>query len=485
MPIDLVSKLIEDVSVPGDFAEPSRLLAEISASNDPIALLQDWRTENGLFDAFHRDFPFMRAAKACGLDLEKSERLRWAAMFRWLIDKLRQWTPNTDAHMVRLTAILVAVQANDRDGTLWPALPTDVRQNVPLAARFTKLIGGFAMTFDAPADGPEPIWEREAVNELMAAEIACGWAAMGKAWRPFQDVTRPSTLYIQAVRFLFHRDVTQLAEASADVKQLAVAILVAQILDDRQRLLLGLASSNPFIQFASAYVTLNGRERLLKLPPLETRLFSQLLAHVAKDRDQWRGWMAVFNAFPSRYPALHQSLGLALVEAPESAVQAYVDSIILFPKRLGVDEGRRNVATCLRVFKSEASLDRRKRLWQLAHERWLAWDFDAANSHTQLLGMCWSEIDYAVVGFSMECLDEAERAQTLTDILTLLSTLEEGWHKSERDIKSAWFRLLSRLQPHAFAMILQSSPDDWLPEKQGYLPQIGHSEYLTLRYQPH
>jgi len=482
---DLISELVSEASAPGDAAEPSHLVAAIAADANPFASLQDRGGANGLFGALHNDLPFMSRVRA-GAVLQTSERLRWVTLLRWLMAELRQWKPDADPRMEKLTAVLLVAQANDGDGALWRTMPIDVLQRIPFADRFNALVGAFAVTFDAPVSGPEPLWEREAVNRLLAVEADCDWASMGEAWRPFQDLIHPSTLQIQAVRFLFHHDIAQLAAAVANVKQLAVAVLVAQILDSRQRLLLALESSNHFIEFACAYVTLDGRRQPPTLEPAEGQLLTQLLAKIAKDAARWRGWMGVFNAYPLRYPALHPSLGEALAHAPESAIEAYVDSVVLFPKRVGIDQGRQNVAACLRTFRANASPGKRKGLWRRAHERWLAWNFDAANSNTHLLGISWSELDYAIVGFAMECIDDAGRIHALTAIVARLNTIEDAWHKSETDIKSVWFRLLSLFQPYAHAMSLVGQTEDWLPEKRAYYPpDVANSEYLKLRYPSH
>ncbi len=363
-------------------------------------------------------------------------------------------------------------------------MPTGVLQNAALAARFETLVGGFSMTFGARGSGPEPIWEREAVDRLLVVESNCDWGNLGDAWRPFQDLIHASALQCQAVRFLAHADVSRLAKAIVNVKQVAVAMLVAQILDTQQRLLLALASDNHFIEFACAYVTLNGRRRRPTSLADDAGIFTQLLAKVALDTVRWRGWMSVFNAYPVRYPALHPSLGEALANAKEAAIDAYVESINLFPHPVKhVDEGRRNVAICLRAFRARASDEQRKLLWQRAHKRWLAWEFDAASNNTHLLGISRSEIDYAIVGFAVECLDGTEQTQRLTRTGLELHAMEHVWYKLETDIKSAWFRVLSIFQPYAHAMQVGASIEDWLTETRVYYPsEIANVPYLKLRY---
>jgi len=482
---NLILDLINEASGPGEQAEPSELMEAIATESDPFASLQDGDRANTFFEALHRDFPFSRRVRA-GVPLQENERARWVLLLRWLMLQLRNWEPSADQWRERLTAILVVAQAHDWDGALWCSMPPHVLQNAALAARLEALVSAIGVTYGTRGSGPEPIWEREALDRLLAVEGDCDWANMGDAWQPLQGLIHPSPLEIQAVRYLFHTDVALLAKAVINVKQVAVAMLVAQILDTRQRLLLALASGNHFIEFACAYVTLNGQRQRPRSLLGDAKLLSELLAKVAPDTARWRGWMAVFNAYPMRYPALHPSLGEALANAAEEAIDAYVKSIKLFPHQISqIDEGRRNVAACLRIFRAHASAEQRKLLWQRAHERWLAWEFDVANSNTNLFGIMWSELDYAIVGFAAECLDEAGRTQMLTATTSKLSEIEYTWHRSETDIWTAWFRAMSLSQPYALAMILEPT-DDWLPEARVWRsPEIATSAYFKLRYPSH
>lgn len=483
MPSDLICELVNEASVPGEEAEPSELLAAIAADADPLASIQEWDRGNVLFAALHQDIPFLTRVRA-GAPLQGDERARWVALLRWHLTQLRQWDSAVDPRQEKLVAILIVAQTHDGDGVLWRAMPTEVFQNAALAARFEAFVSGFGVTFGTRSSGPEPIWEREAVNRLLAVEANCDWANVGDAWRPFQDLIHPSALQTQAVRFLSRADVGRLAKAVINVKQVAVAMMVAQILGTHHRLLLALVSGNHFIEFACAYVTLNGRRRRPTSLFDEAGTFSELLVKVAPDTARWRGWMTVFNTYPVRYPALHPCLGEALASVPETAVDAYIDTIHLFPHSVNqVDEGRRNVAVCLRTFRAHASVDRRKLLWHRAHKRWLAWKFDAANSNTHLLAISRSELDYAIVGFAMECLDGTAQAEALAEIASGLRTMEYAWYNSEVDIKSAWLRAISIFQPYAHAMQVGETTEDWLAEARVYYPsEVANNLYLKLRY---
>jgi hypothetical protein len=482
-PNDLICELVNEASALGEEAVPSELLAAIAMDANPLASLQESDRGNAFFAALHRDLPFTMRVGA-GAPLQEDERSRWVSLLRWLLAQLRQWDSNADPRQEKLVAILVMAQAHDGDGALWRAVPADVFQNAALAARFEAFVSNFTMTFGARGIGPEPIWEREAVDRLLAVEGKCDWANMGDAWRPFQDLIHPSALQTQAVRFLSCADLARLAKAVVNVKQVAVAMMVAQILDTHHRLLLALASGNHFIEFSCAYVTLNGRRLRPTSLSGEAGLFTRLLAKIAPDAMRWRGWMTVFNTYPVRYPALHPCLGEALASAPETAIDAYVNTIHLFPHPVSqADEGRRNVAVCLRAFRTRASADQRRLLWQRAHKRWLAWRFDAADNNTHLLAVSRSELDYAIVGFAMECLDSTAQTEALTEIGSWLRAMEYAWYKSEADIKSAWFRELSIFQPYAHAVQVGATTEDWLIETRVYCPsEVANNPYLKLRY---
>jgi hypothetical protein len=176
--------------------------------------------------------------------------------------------------------------------------------------------------------------------------------------------------------------------------------------------------------------------------------------------------MQVFNAYPVRYPALQRSLGQALATVPEPAVSAYVDSIVLHVLPVSADPNRRNTATCLQAFRAAATPERHCALWTLAHDRWSAWRFDQANPETHLFAVNWSQLDYAVVAYASECLDQAERDASMNTVRERLGQLDDLWHNSITDIVTAWNRLLSQFQPYAHSSQILKSGEDWLTESR-------------------
>lgn len=138
--------------------------------------------------------------------------------------------------------------------------------------------------------------------------------------------------------------------------------------------------------------------------------------------------MQIFNTYPVRFPILQPSLGEALAKAPSNAIEPYIKALHLYVKRAGSDPGRRCVADCLRAFRKHADRDRRKALWTAAHDRWLEWNFAEADPNQHVLWASSCDLDYALVGYAIECMDEAARVSVIQAIGKELQTLDRLWH---------------------------------------------------------
>lgn len=119
---------------------------------------------------------------------------------------------------------------------------------------------------------------------------------------------------------------------------------------------------------------------------------------------------------------------------------------------------------CLTEFRTKAPVERRKALWTAAHVRWLAWNFNAAdpNQHMFWIGRC--DLDFALVGYALECMSSAEREGAIQTIGKELLALDQKWYASQTDIITAWNRVLSRLQPYAWASTLSPDGSEWLAD---------------------
>ena len=480
---ELISEAVREANAPGDILEPTQLLTLLAGTDNPAGSLSHIDRANEVFEALHVELPFIRNIRWTGIRPSPSEMGKWAALLRWLVRELRQWRGSDDVRLAKLVALFVAAQVSDWDHQLWEQLPGDIADNTELCGVLKRLISSFAVEFKSPSGIQVPIWECEAADRFKLDDAQGNWVEIGRQWSLFEHLAHPNTLQRQAVRCLLRCGSDHLVEALASLSQTFVAMQVANVLTVGQRLKLAAASENSYVQFACVYETLLGREKLSSLSVEEQGLLTDVLAKVASDIAVWRGWMQTFNARPAWCTALQAPLGRAMANASDSAFEAYIASIPLFPMQVTVDPDRRQVAECLRAFRAVATPERRRALWKCAHDRWQAWRFNQSNPAGHLLGVNWSKLDYAVVGFAVECMDDTARTTVMRALCEEMQNLEDKWHPSITDFKAAWFRLLSQFQPYAHSVKVCEDAEEWLTETRAYsFFDPTKEKYLAMKY---
>jgi hypothetical protein len=480
---DAVREAVRD----GEIVAPSNLIALINSVENPIKALADWDQANELFAAFNNQFGFINRARFANTPFQAEDLARYASLLRWHIRELRQWSRAEDTDCRALVAALVAAQVFDSNNELWQRLPDDIGNNLDLIEYLKGLVAHFTANIDLER-GFARRAEAEAQAKFKQADEDGDWIGIAEGWTQLRDLPfLADTLQTQSARFLYRYSANGLVQALANLHQTAVAMQIAGALAIEHRVRLALASDNPYLQLSSTFRAVteprNLRNRTSHLVPNEQHLLSELLLKVGNDGPRWQAWMQIFNKYPVRFPLLQAPLGIALAKAPDAAIDAYVNAIWLYGKRAQPDPGRRCVADCLRAFRANATIERRKALWTSAHSRWRAWNFSEPDPNQHMFWISWCDLDYALVGYACECMDGTARNNAVHAIRKELEILDNRWHASLTDIITNWNRLLSRLQPYAYASTLAESGDDWLTETQTCLPfDPSTDNYRAMKY---
>ena len=463
--VELLAGLMTEAASEGAELVPEVLLALLAAQSEPLRALSDWDLEHEIFRAIETQFPSVSLMRAADRPAPPDEAARLAALLRWTIRELREWSRTDDPQLQKLTALLVITQFCDWSGTIWEVYPGDLSTNRELLSAVERIVAGLGVSFGTRHARPVPIWEAEAVQALQQADAKGDWASLATMWRQFEHAVMPGFVLTQSARFLARCDFDGLVRAVSGIDNTAAAMTVAHCLP---LIALGAASENPFIQFAMAYQAGSRRPESEPLSNSERDDLTAILMKVASDETRWVKWMDAFNCWPARYPSLQPSLGRALALVPDGAVGPYVDAILLSP---AVDAGGRDsVSTCLRDFRDAASIERRKLLWRRGFGRWRRWRFGANEHHAMFLDVGYSELDLAVVGYAIECLDDVQRNDVVAEALTRISVVDETWYPAVTDCYQAWNRALSELQPYVHAQKVVGTDLDWLPRSHRYLP---------------
>jgi hypothetical protein len=462
---ELVAWALGEAGTLGAEFEPTDLLTTVSKDADPLTALGTEQA-NAYFECASETFGFLDAHRTTKKPPTPDEKVRLVGLMRWLVRQLTAWRSADDPKRHRLAAFMVLARYCELNGAFWQNIPNSAGLNVELMRELSGRLAGLKVDIASDGRSSRPISDKEVVEGFRKADAEGKWVELAARWHQLGGLMPGNVLVSQAVKCLQRFDPNELAKAVSGMRGTVLTMQVVAPLTIAEGLALAIESRNPYVEFAAALRALPPKPSAEATEPTVQQLVAQLLCAVAGDGARWAQWMDGFNRYPLRYPTLQSPLGIALAAVPEVALEAYVDSIAL---NTGAGEDRKLVAECLRAFHSSASAVRREKLWRLAHKRWSNWNFGRGDPAHKLTQIGYSQLDYAIVGYAVECLDPVERAEIDRRLMGELSSLPDKWHASYVDFVSESFRLLSLRQPYAHAAIIKPG-DDWLRAGSYLLP---------------
>lgn len=478
---DPVVAAIQAARTPGDEFVPERLLAITNADSPATSTVDDLDSANAQFDAIAHDIGFVHSWRRGQGVVSSDEQRRLAGLMRWLFRELQAWDASLDPEYRRLAALFAVTAYCSDDGDFWCSAATSIQVNASLVSSLEKRIASSRIEATVSALSRTPLADRQIIDRFMAADEACDWVTIASDWPAFANLLIPSPFVSQSVRYLLTFAPSALHRAADQQQRTLAVMLVLFSLTKLEGLSLALASTNSRVEFGALLRSCLGRgwqdeDRTED----EASALTQLLLKIAVNPEQWRQWMIAINRYPVRNRSLQKPLGRALALVSDDGLRAYIDSMEL--STLG--SIRETVAECLSAFAATAARQRREALWTLAHERWSGWRFSEGDTGVPLVAIGSSELDYAIVGFAVECMSAQQRAEKKAAFIAELSELSDVWHGSVTDFMQAAYRILSLWQPYAHAEQV-SGPDDWLSRVK-YLPfNPRTARYLAMVFRLH
>jgi len=462
---------------------PSELLSVVNADTTTRPALLDLDRSNAQYQAIQRDFAFLDVHLVTQQQPTPEEQERLTGLMRWLRRELVEWRLEADKDCRTLAAIFAITAFCSRYAKFWHDLTNTTSTNPAIVVHLSKQIAHLEAALSPSTLSRTPLFDKEVLNRFLEADRRSNWAAIVSEWPRFGGFLTPNVYLSQSAVYLSRFAWNDLFAAMEKVRQTVPVMLILSSLSVFECLSLAKGSANPYVQFGSVLRLLQQqRRRNESISQAEEDLLTQLLQAIAEDIGQWERWMDALNRNPVRYPQLQRSLGRTLVHAPESALKQYVYAISL--STTGIS--RIEVAECLRVFRADASLDRRKRLWTLAHDRWLEWRFGENEPNESIMMISFSDLDFAVIGYAVECMSTDELSARCSALANELVVIGENWQTSAVVFIEASSRILSIFQPYAYASKIDG--EHWLRTEGKYMfpfdPQIQRyaAMFFQIRY---
>ena len=483
--MNTLTNLISQALIAGDEQRPTALLRAVEDLKTPHEVLTSLEPPHEPFDALEADAPGygkLRYAPEAITDTEHSGLVR---LLRWAVRELSEWSATADTKGTVLDSMFLVFQTLGFREAQWNLLPIDRTANIEIRDRFVQLLSNTSITMSA-GPGRRQAHEQSIVDKVRHADEQQNWVELEGNWRFIADFLHGSLLLSQGVLYLGCRYPNALRNVVDHLSQMSVAGLVAKQLPLQLRFRLARESTSQRFQFAALlsvdWSDLENRQ----LPETASEDLTQLLVQAAQNPPQWRVWMKVFNEHPTRFPWLQISLGRALAQMPEAALMDYADAVSLYPwpfvssvpTTSNQADSRSCVGACLQQFRANASESHRKALWARAHERWLAWSFGGEDQ--TLMGVCCSELDYALVGHAKETLSPDERLARIEANLSRVANLEGEWHSSFTSLLNVRNRLISQIQPLLVAQ--QPLENAWLSANTCWPQGYAESAYSRQRF---
>lgn len=267
----------------------------------------------------------------------------------------------------------------------------------------------------------------------------------------------------QATKWLDRFSPLHLVHATSGLQKMASVMSVMLALSPKSALRLGANSDNPYIQFSAIYRTTSSRVNRKRLDDISQGFLIEILQLVSKDDIQWSEWMHVFNLYPLQFPELQTPLGHVLANSDLSTLKLYLDTIDL---HWSGQDTRLLVADCFDSFRKIAPLEKRQTLWNLAYQRWISWRFGLNEKGANLTKIARCELDYALVGYFTECIDDVQRQHVLDSLNKELQAVEDLWHPDITGCISELNAVLSKMQPFFLAISVIDTDADWIEKNK-------------------
>lgn len=450
-----------------------------------------------IFICIVKDFPvlenfFNKRIRGGESPVAEGEYISLRGLLKWLIYELHIWDEKDDKTARKLALILII--SNRLSKNLWELIPESLINNprvcIFLASRFDR----FRCTIDIPQEQQVPLWEIEAVTKYDVAIKNRDWLHLANNWHIWggsHKLGQANTFQHQIFLFLLNYSNELLLSAATEYEDFISLMLICRehSFSLGQRFQLALNTTNNLFRFALLFSLELNNSKYDGLTELEADCFALILKKCGNNSCILKQWFTIFNRYLIRYPIFSEGFGVYLAKyASEIEMDLFVESQRIQAIRIekdayGVGDTRLILNKTFQKFSELAELELRKILWNKCYQKWKEWNFGSGGDYYFLNEIHLTNIDYALIGYFVECIDQSDREVTVQAILLDIDNIfTNNWYASVSEMMNNYYNLLSKLQPVCQAdIIVNEVLKSWVTEAQ----KIYYSDILQRdeRYQ--
>lgn len=420
------------------------------------AFKTDELTLEAILHGLIEEFPTIwRGPREC----DESEVNSFDCLFLMLIEQLKQFPEKPEEQSSAIIKILALSAFLDHKDQLWPEV---LKANVQINAT---LIDKLKETFVESRVDSRTVLMNAHLSEEQINLVLNG--IVNKEWRSVEwtldHLWSRIRLRIQqhSGAALFHLAPDALASAIGGLDDFFDIASYIVRTPSHHHLKIAVASGNWTFKFWA--LQQSARRAAAGQQAFDVE-WEALLVEAAQIPVEWARWMSVMNAFPSRYPQIQSAIGRTLSGASASILQGYLTPLSMD------DHSSQAVTQAFEAFRSSAPETARRALWAIAFKRWQDWDFGTTEESKCLFRVARSALDFAVVGYFVECVDSQGRDAFAANLARRAQALEHAWHPSESPLLTERLKLISTYQLLAHAESVISNQSSWLPSDTLYRP---------------
>lgn len=437
--------------------EPHVAIKVITATSEDIPFKYSNNELREIYKGLLQDYPLLENfhdKKYRGLNnsLTQDEQSTLKGILKWLIQELQSWD---EAKFSTTLLSLIFIISDILSENLWELIPPDLINNSQLNEFLEGRFDRFHYDIVIPQQQHVPIWEKEAVQPYMTAIKERDWLHLANNWYLWgrsPKFSRANIFQYQIFLYLLSYSQENLLLAIEKYDDFFGFMSICREHDFSllQRFTLACDTTNELFRFTLLFALELNNSQYNNLTDKEADFFAQTLQKISCNLNQLSLWLIIFNRYLVRFQILAEGFGIYLAKyASEREIDLYLESIKLDAINLqyGYDDSRRILNTTFQKFATLADIDIRKLFWSKCYRRWLNWNFGQAEDHYHLYSINLSNIDYALVGYFIECQNQSDSEKIIQNILENIDSIFiKNWYASQSEIKTEFYNLLSKLQ---------------------------------------